>query len=141
MLPRDNQESQRLNDQHEYFRQLSHGHLIHPSIPARQIHAVADVATGTGLWLRQLADELTLSRPVHGEESSFFVGFDISQQQFPPADSLPSQMKFVVHDMVDAFPAQYHERFDLVNVRLVSYAVKASDLDRVVRNITQLLSE
>ncbi|KAL9580907.1 MAG: hypothetical protein Q9212_004211 [Teloschistes hypoglaucus] len=140
MLPRDIQESQRLNAQHEYFRQLSYGHLIHPSIPARQIHAVADVATGTGLWLRQLADELSPPRPIHGEKSSF-VGFDISQQQFPPADSLPSHMKFVVHDMVDAFPTQYHESFDLVNVRLVSYAVKASELDRVVRNITQLLSE
>ncbi|KAL8776839.1 MAG: hypothetical protein Q9194_002904 [Teloschistes cf. exilis] len=138
MLPRDTQESQRLDAQHEYFRQLSYGHLIHPSIPARQLHAVADVATGTGLWLRQLADELTLPRPVEGEKPSF-VGFDISQQQFPLADSLHTQMKFVVHDMVDTFPAEYHERFDLVNVRLVTYAVKASDLDRVVRNITQLL--
>lgn len=140
MLPRDTQESQRLDAQHEYFRQISYGHLIHPSIPARQLHAVADVATGTGVWLRQLADDPTVPRPVQGQESSF-VGFDISRQQFPAAESLPPHVKFVVHDMVEAFPAEYHQRFDLVNVRLVSYAIKGSDLDRVVRNITQLLSE
>ncbi|KAI4253280.1 MAG: hypothetical protein LQ352_003777 [Teloschistes flavicans] len=138
MLPRDTQESQRLDAQHEYFRQISYGHLIHPSIPARQLHAVADVATGTGVWLRQLADDPTVPRPVQGQESSF-VGFDISRQQFPAAESLPPHVKFVVHDMVEAFPAEYHQRFDLVNVRLVSYAIKGSDLDRVVRNITQLL--
>ncbi|KAL9582653.1 MAG: hypothetical protein Q9212_003175 [Teloschistes hypoglaucus] len=138
MLPRDTQESQRLDAQHEYFRQISYGHLIHPSIPAGQLDAVADVATGTGVWLRQLANDPTLPHPVQWQQSNF-VGFDISQQQFPPADSLPPHIKFVVHDAVEIFPPEYHQRFDLVNVRLVSYAIKGSDLDTVVRNITQLL--
>lgn len=48
MLPRNTQESQRLDAQHEYMRQMSHGHLKHPSIPVQKLHAVADVATGTG---------------------------------------------------------------------------------------------
>ncbi|KAL8727029.1 MAG: hypothetical protein Q9166_006327 [cf. Caloplaca sp. 2 TL-2023] len=138
MLPRNIQESRRLDAQHEYMRALSYGHLIHSSIPARQLHAVADVATGTGVWLRHLAEDPALPRSAARQDPSF-VGFDISKEQFPPTQSLPPHVKLVVHDMVEPFPAEYHERFDLVNVRLVSYAIKGSNLDRVVRNVIQLL--
>ncbi|KAL9002006.1 MAG: hypothetical protein Q9188_005046 [Gyalolechia gomerana] len=138
MLPRSTQESQRLDAQHEYMRQISYGHLIHPSIPTRQLKAVADVATGTGVWLRQLAEDSTFDRPAKGEPP-YFVGFDISPQQFPPAEALPSNLTFTVHDFVNPFPAEYHDRFDLVNVRFVSYAMKRVDLDRVVQHIVQLI--
>ncbi|KAL8946052.1 MAG: hypothetical protein Q9222_007498 [Ikaeria aurantiellina] len=138
MLPRDATESQRLDAQHEYMRQMSYGHLIHPSVPAHQLKAVADVATGTGLWLRQVAE-----RPVNAQASSRggskFVGFDISPQQFPPTDSLPSHLSFVVHDFCEPFPIDYQQEFDLVNVRLVSYAIRAKDLEKVVRHIISLL--
>ncbi|KAL8960810.1 MAG: hypothetical protein Q9193_002544 [Seirophora villosa] len=122
MLPRNVQESQRLEAQHEYMRQLSYGHLIHPSIPIHQLHAVADVATGTGIWLRQLVEDPALPH-----------------QQFPSSDGLPPQVSFAVHDMVKPFPTEHHEKFDLVNVRLVSYAIKGKDLEQVVRNVLQLL--
>ncbi|KAL8756445.1 MAG: hypothetical protein Q9199_002927 [Rusavskia elegans] len=122
MLPRNTQESQRLDAQHEYMRQMSHGHLKHPSIPVQKLHAVADVATGT----------------VHGQKPSF-IGFDISDQQFPLPKGLPSHVAVNVHDMVKPFPTEYHEKFDLVNVRFVSYALKGAELDQVVRNVIQLL--
>lgn len=138
MLTRDGQESQRLDAQHDYMRQLSYGHLVHPSIPTHQLHAVADVATGTGLWLRQLANDPALPKAADNQRQSF-VGFDISPQQFPPPESLSPHVAFVVHDMVNPFPPEYHQRFDLVNVRLVSYAVKAVDLGKVVKNILQIL--
>ncbi|KAL9598534.1 MAG: hypothetical protein Q9219_004436 [cf. Caloplaca sp. 3 TL-2023] len=138
MLPRDISESQRLDAQHDYFRQLSYGHLVHPSIPADELRTVADIATGTGIWLRQLAEESSASSLVETQRPEF-VGFDISQQQFPPQGSLPARVTLVVHDMVQPFPAQYHGHFDLVNVRLVSYAVKEMDLDKIVRNVIQLL--
>lgn len=41
--------------------------------------------------------------------------------------------------MIKPFPTEHHEKFDLVNVRLVSYAIKGADLDRVVQNVVQLL--
>ncbi|KAL8837307.1 MAG: hypothetical protein Q9170_002564 [Blastenia crenularia] len=138
MLPRDAQESQRLDAQHEYMLQMSHGHLTHPSIPLHQLKTVADVATGTGLWLRQLAKNSPLPPPTEGTGPNF-VGFDISPQQFPPGGSLPSNVAFVVHDFGQEFPVEYHEKFDLVNVRLVSYAIQGVDLEKVVGNIIQLL--
>ncbi|KAI4262734.1 MAG: hypothetical protein L6R42_002093 [Xanthoria sp. 1 TBL-2021] len=138
MLPRTIQESQRLDAQHEYMRHMSYGHLVHPSIPLHQLHAVADVATGTGRWLRQLAEDAVLPRPV-SDQNPTFIGFDISNQQFPPQKELPPHLALETHDMVKPFPTEHHEKFDLVNVRLVSYAIKASDLDQVVRNVLQLL--
>lgn len=137
MLTRDKEESQRLDAQHEYMRQMSSGHLVHPSIPIRQLKRVADVATGTGVWLRQLADDPAFNRPPE-EKPPVFIGFDISSQQFPTEDR-PLNVNFHVHDFVDSFPAEWHEYFDLVNVRLVSYAIKGVDLEKVVRNIIQLL--
>ena len=138
MLPRTEQESKRLDAQHEYMRQMTYGHLIHPSIPAHQLNRVADVATGTGVWLLQLAEDPTLLKAVEGKRPEF-VGFDISSEQFPPVETLPSNVALKVHDMSTPFPSEHHEKFDLVNVRLVSYAIKAVDLDKVVRNIIQIL--
>lgn len=64
-----------------------------------------------------------------------FYWFDISDQQFPPPKGLPSHVAFNVHDMMKLFPTEYHEKFDLVNVRFVSYALRGADLDQVVRNV------
>ena len=134
MMKRNAEESKRLDAQHNFMRQLAHGSLIQPSIPRSDIRAVADVATGTGIWLREAAQELVMS-----EEKIVFTGFDISAQQFP-RDNI-SGLDFVVHDVVEPFPSEYHEKFDLVHVRLLSYALKAQDLEVSVKNIIQLLRE
>lgn len=138
MLQRNLDESQRLDAQHEYMRQMSYGHLLHPSVPLHQLHAVADVATGTGRWLQQLAHHPALPPP-RSHQQPTFIGFDISDQQFPPPDASSPRLAFELHDMLEPFPTEHHEKFDLVNVRLVSYAIKGADLDRVVRNVIQLL--
>ena len=135
MLSRDHEESKRLDVQHEFIRSLGHGHLLHPSIPRKGLQAVADVGTGTGVWLRDFAASLRSS--THSHENATFVGFDISLQQFPPV-KLPG-IDFVIHDITKPFPQKYHERFDLVHVRLLSYALKALDLKKAVNNVVQIL--
>ena len=138
MLRRDSQESKRLNVQHEFMVALSGGHLVHPSIPCSVLQAVADVATGTGIWLRDVEKSLAATSQA-GSKKTSFVGFDISPQQFPLAGETPPNLSFVTHDMTEPFPSEYHETFDLVSVRLVSYVVKAADLEKVVRHILQIL--
>ena len=149
MLQRNPTESTRLNIQHKFFLALAHNHLIHPSIPHQPLHAIADVGTGTGVWLRETAQELVNeSHPTHDSSASAvdgyeFVGFDISPSQFPRLDDegVPGngQVDLVVHDITDPFPLQYHGKFDLVHVRFLTYAIKAADLGRVVENIVQIL--
>lgn len=132
MLNRNTDESKRLDAQHVFMRHLSHGSLIRPFIPLSGVRAIADVATGTGIWLREAAQEL---HPSDGKIS--FTGFDISAEQFPD-DRFPG-IDFVVHDVVKPFPSEYHSRFDIVNVRLLSYALRGQDLYASVANIVQIL--
>lgn len=131
MLPRDRTETERLEIQHKFLIAMVNGHLVHPSIPRKALQSVADVGTGTGAWLRDLANELDQ------EAESKLIGFDISGQQFPP-DPLPNQ-DFVVHDMTTPFPTKYLGHFHLVNVRLLSYALKAQDLEQSVRNVVAIM--
>ena len=132
MLSRDHDESQRLDAQHHFCRALAHGHLIQPSILESGLRDVADVGCGTGIWLREAAQELATQN-----DRVDFTGFDISAQQFPK-DRIHG-VDFVVHDAVEPFPLQYHEKYDLVQVRLLSYALKAQDLQNAVENIVSIL--
>ena len=132
MLSRDQDESRRLDAQHHFCRALAYGHLVQPSIPKSALRDVADVGCGTGIWLREAAQELAARNDLVK-----FTGFDISAQQFPK-DSIHG-VDFVVHDAVEPFPLRYHEKFDLVRVRLLSYALKAKDLQDAVENIISLL--
>ena len=135
MLQKDPKESMRLNGQHEFMRALSSNNLIHPSIPRNSLQAIADVGTGTGVWLQDTAHELlTSEKPSRNIE---FVGFDVSPQQFP--HNRNKGMAFVTHSIIEPFPEQYREKFDLVHVRLLSYAIKAHDLLKAVENVVEIL--
>ncbi len=116
------------------MRQLAHGSLFHHSIPLADVRTIADVATGTGIWLRETAQELATS----GGRINL-MGFEISAQQFPK-DEIP-RVKFIEHSVVRPFPPEHHGNFDVVNIRLLSYALKAQDLKVAVRNISQILRE
>ena len=134
MLSRNHDESQRLDTQHHFLRALAHGNLIQPSIPPSDLCNVADIGCGTGIWLREAAQELGIP-----ENPIKFTGFDISAQQFPKENI--QGVEFVVHDVVEPWPLQYHGTFDVVNVRLLSYALQAQDLEKAVENIVQILGK
>ena len=132
MLNRDRDESQRLDTQHSFARALAHGLLIHPSIPHSDLRSIADVGTGTGIWLRDITRETAESG-----KSIQFTGFDVSAHQFPEDDT--QGINFAVHNVVDPFPGQYHEAFDLVYVRFLSYAIKACGIEKAVTNIVEII--
>lgn len=136
MLERDHNESIRLEEQSSILHALFHRRLLHSSIPRDTLHAVADVGTGTGVWMRELQQELD-SKP--GNQSVQFVGFDSSGDQFPL--QRPSNHEYLVHDAVRAFPEEYHNTFDLVHVRFLSYGIKAHQLEDLVDSVSQIISE
>ncbi|KAF4626945.1 hypothetical protein G7Y89_g11215 [Cudoniella acicularis] len=136
MLTRDNLESKRLDWQHHWAKGIAGNHLIHPTIPLQSIHAVADIATGTGAWIRDLA--MTTTWPAEKPE---FFAFDISADQFPKNDNdnNAADIQFRVHDATQPFPEEYTGKFDVVNIRFVTYAIKAKDLQAMVKNIAAIL--
>ena len=112
MLHRNAEESSRLDEQHEFFKEVFGGHLLNPAIPGSKIESVADVGTGTGTWLEQTSQWL---RSAYASEQKQwnFVGFDISSQQFPKIHQ--NGVDFVEHDATRIFPEEFHAAFDVVH--------------------------
>lgn len=140
MLQRNSQEFKRLNAQHEFMISLSDEHLIHIFIPHKDLWAVTNVATGTEVWLRDVAACSEFSSQMNGKKTKF-VSFDISSEQFPSVEDLPFNLDFVIHDFIEPFSSEYREKFDLINVRLLSYVIKTLDLKKIVQHILQILRE
>ncbi|RAL60199.1 hypothetical protein DID88_000820 [Monilinia fructigena] len=117
LIRRDEEEKDRLNYQSNYIKLIRHGHVLDPRIPKENVSRVADIAAGTGIWLREMAAELVeggYNQPVEA------VGFDISAVQFPKI-SPPGN------------------NFDVVHVRLLVLAIPAEQIKHVVNNLVELL--
>lgn len=99
-------------------------------MPAENAH-IADVATGTGVWMLELQSS--------SDSTYRFDGFDISSAQFPPADGLPTNVTFNVADCKQGFPPQFHNRYHVVHIRLVVAVMHEDDWALVARNVMQLL--
>lgn len=143
MFDRGKGESRRLDFQNEFFRHLTHGSLLHPCIPLNEVSAVADVGSGTGAWIQDVALSLRGAPEATHQcrKKQEFVGFDISPNQFPAADTNLDGLNFVVHDITARFPKEYHGKFDVVHIRFLSYALKERDLTVALENVTEILRQ
>ena len=133
---RNPEEIERLNAQSHFLRAFHNGHLIHPSIPRDGLQAIADIGTGTGVWMEEVQQEFATTNVGRNVQ---FTGFDISWTLFPDQNR-PGQT-FVVHDAVQPFPDEYHETFDLVHIRFLSYGIKADQLEDFVESVSEILRE
>ncbi|BCS23503.1 class I SAM-dependent methyltransferase [Aspergillus puulaauensis] len=131
-LGRDETESRRLNEQHKLLLDIVGG-AIDKAVPLDNISTVADVATGTGIWLWDAQKQLNENA---GQSERQFHGFDISAAQFPPA---PAGITFSVHDIFQPFPAEHLNRYDLVHVRLLVTAFPESEFQKAVENLLTIL--
>ena len=111
---------------------------IHPSIPIPNTGTsslrIADVATGTAIWLLDLASTLPSS------STTEFYGFDISTKQFPAPEDRPANVSLYEHNVLNPFPEEYHGTFDVVAVRLITAGLRTSDWETAVENLCTLLS-
>jgi SAM-dependent methyltransferase len=110
------------------------GYVLHPAIPVpEEGWKVADVATGTGLWLCELAK--------NAPEATSFDGFDISSDQFPHPHSLPDNVTLGVLDATKPPPLDLCGKYDVVHVRLLISVVDNDDPGPVISHCLNLLSE
>ena len=85
------------------------------------------------IWLLEAAKLLQ-------SPSTTYRGFDISGSQFPA--EIPQgigNIAFSEQDIVKPFPAEHLGKYDLVHVRLLVQALKETDVQSAVRNVTALL--
>jgi SAM-dependent methyltransferase len=105
--------------------------LIASKLTDPNVH-VADVGTGTGIFLSKLAETVPASATLHG--------FDISEAQFPKSAQNSHNIGLSVADAKIGFPPEHKGIYDIVHLRLLSPGM-ASDTDwsRVVENVMSLL--
>ncbi|KAJ5903561.1 hypothetical protein N7504_005944 [Penicillium tannophilum] len=130
LLVRTMAESERLELQYKAW-QANIGYLLHPAIKQHDSMRIADIGTGTGIWLRDLADVLP--------HTCQLDGFDLSDAMFPSKDALPENISFHHQDLLLPFPDDFLGTYDLVNVRVMVVALSSHEWEPAVRNLMTLL--
>ncbi|KAH8653841.1 S-adenosyl-L-methionine-dependent methyltransferase [Xylariales sp. PMI_506] len=106
LLPNDGAEQDRLDMQHASFRSLLKGRLsLAPVVSPKR---VMDVATGTGIWAIEFAQE---------NPGSQVVGTDLSAIQ--PSNK-PPNCDFIVEDSEEEWVGNENQPFDYVHMRFVA---------------------
>lgn len=133
VLCRDYAASARLNLQHSQYTKAV-GYLLHPEILAAlpQDATIADIATGTGIWLLDLADQIP--------ETCKLEGWDISGDQFPSKATLPENISFGTFDATAVLEEHMVERYDAVHVGLLALVVRNGDPGSWLDNLGKMLS-
>ncbi|KAI1302189.1 hypothetical protein F5Y03DRAFT_211665 [Xylaria venustula] len=136
----------RLNLQHFMYKDAQ-GYLLHPLIQeylqqkqeARQSESegsinVADLATGTGIWLFDL-----LKSPELSGLDTQYKGFDISRALFPHSSWLPKNVILFTSDLLQDPPQSLHGQFDIVHIRLVLSLVRSGSPKPIIQHIKKLI--
>ncbi|KAI4177614.1 MAG: hypothetical protein LQ348_005783 [Seirophora lacunosa] len=92
---------------------------------------IADVATGTGIWLLEFAR----SHP----RAAQLDGFDISLDQIPPAEWLPSNVSFHCYNVNEEPPEDFVGKYDVLHVRNLAIAIKNDDPKTVLGHLLAML--
>jgi len=123
--------SSRLDEQH-LITTKTLGFLIHPNIPLISPNLkIADIGTGTGIWLLDVAKSLP--------PTCQLTGFDVTSSAWPPSQILPPNVSFKIQDMLFPFPASEIGTYDVVAVRFVSVATTRAEWTRSIENLVTLL--
>ncbi|KAH6646055.1 S-adenosyl-L-methionine-dependent methyltransferase [Truncatella angustata] len=124
-------------DQNHYnlYLKLQGGHVVPPHIRDHLERVnnprVADVGTGTGVFLRSLAERLPATARLDG--------FDPDTSKFPDPSTLPPNIKLEYGDALAPFPKELVGSYDLVHLRLQFFSWQKDGWPKVVENMMNLL--
>jgi ubiquinone/menaquinone biosynthesis C-methylase UbiE len=134
VLPKDKAEGDRLDLQHYLVRHVAQGNY---RAPVRSPRTILDVATGTGIWAREIAQQFPLAR---------VIGFDIdrtplerSLEVLGPSGQFPENFSFQLADALQPFPFADQE-FDFVHARFISPFVPIPAWPQVVGEMMRILA-
>src|SRR5699024_3593958 len=92
------------------------------------------------VWLRDTAS-LLISRNPNPPRPYYLHGFDISAAQFQSFHTEKNtEIHLSVQDCLQPFPAEHHGRYDLVHLRLLIGALRASEYEAAVKNAYDISS-
>ncbi|EHA22486.1 hypothetical protein CBS63078_11252 [Aspergillus niger] len=122
----------RLNLQIFLWR-ASLGFTLHPSIPLPTTGRIADLATGTALWLTELAQALPADANVQLD------GLDLDLSKAPPHPWLPANVHLHQADILAPLPDPLVGQYEVVHLRLLILVVENSDPTPIIRYAHRML--
>ncbi|QIW95580.1 hypothetical protein AMS68_001098 [Peltaster fructicola] len=134
VLTRDTAASARLNLSHFIWLD-AYGFNLHPTIAkaivGRANLRVADIGTGTGIWLLDVAKTLPSSAQLDA--------IDISFSQCPPTAWLPYNVNLRHLDAFSDVPEHLHSHYDVIHIRHFVCVVKSDDPLPLLQNLCKML--
>ena len=103
---------------------------IHPSVQVQENSTIADVGTGTAIWLIDMARELPNAQ-LHG--------FDIDLTQAPHPQWLPRNISLRSWNIFEDVPSDLIGKYDLVHVRLLVLVIPDGKPQSVLQNLFKML--
>ncbi|KAH9893813.1 S-adenosyl-L-methionine-dependent methyltransferase [Xylariomycetidae sp. FL2044] len=132
VFTRDYIDNNRINLQHYQWIDLF-GYHLHPTVPTADDSAlrIADVATGTGIFLTDLSTRLPSSTQLDG--------FDVSLDATPPTEWLPHNVRFRHWDIRQPVPEDLVEAYDIVHIRLLAFVLQDHEVPQVLDNVIRMI--
>ena len=124
-------ETARLDFQHALFVRLTKGNLL-PEHIFRNLPPnarIADVGTGTGIWLNELSKQLPFAQ---------LEGFDMAPENFGIVASNVKLHEYS-QNALEAFQYELQGKFDVVHVRLLMFGLKSNEWAKAFANLATLL--
>jgi len=132
ILPKDKLEGDRLDLQHHLLKLAAGGNY---RAPIRSPRAILDVACGTGIWAREMAQQFKRAQ---------VIGIDIdrtplerSLEILGPGGQFPTNFRFQQADVLKRLPFD-DERFDFVHSRLMAGFVPWEQWPAVVAEMARV---
>jgi ubiquinone/menaquinone biosynthesis C-methylase UbiE len=114
IFPKDAAEGNRLDLQHHLLKLALGGNY---RTPVRQPRAILDVACGTGIWCRELAQEFPGSQVTGFDVDS--TPMEASRQRLGPSGQFPANFHFQEANALKPFPFD-DDSFDFTHARLLA---------------------
>jgi SAM-dependent methyltransferase len=138
MLDRSYTAASRLNYQF-YLWKDSLQFNLHPSIQLPEEDStpvrIADLATGTAIWLLDLLRDPAVTRYT----SIRLDGFDIDLANAPLPEWLPTPITLRQLSIFETVPSELHGKYDVVHLRLLVLVVQNSDPLPIINQAHQML--
>lgn len=106
------------------------GFNIHPAIRIKQDARIADIATGTDLWVIEVARELPAA-------SVLCLNIDLAKA--PHESWMPANVSLRVWNILEEIPDDLLGNFDFIHVRLAVLVIRNSDPQPLLQRIMKLL--
>jgi len=132
LLSRDDAELRRLTDQHILVQKvIFEDRLVYD----KKAHlgpgsCVLDAGTGTGAWLMDLAQNV--------EHSVELQGIDVSPNNFPNPEIIPSNVHFSVSSVTN-LPQEWTNKFDVINQRLLIFGLLEVEWPQALAELFRVL--